>query len=144
MASSSRSSAHKMIEKWLAGPRDTQFYTRTYIPSLGPPRAVLAFVHGFQEHIARYSHFHPQLADRGIAVWAFDQAGFGRTALDKEKRSKKSSWGRTGWSDQMQDVDWAVRTASKDFPGVPVFLMGHSMVRNANFCFLSINIVSFP
>ncbi|KAE9400686.1 alpha/beta-hydrolase [Gymnopus androsaceus JB14] len=122
-----------MTEKWLTGPRDIQFYTRTYVPSSGSsPRAIIAraiivFIHGFQEHVGRYSHFHPSLADRGIAVWTFDQAGFGRTALDKEKRSKKSSWGKTGWSDQLQDVDWAVKTARTTFPGVPVFLMGHSM-----------------
>ncbi|KIK61239.1 hypothetical protein GYMLUDRAFT_43302 [Collybiopsis luxurians FD-317 M1] len=120
-------SNYTMVENWLSGPQETQFYTRTYRPSSSPVRALIVFVHGFQEHIGRYAHIHPLIAERGIAVFTFDQRGFGRTALDKDKRSKKSSWGKTGWSDQMQDIDWAIRTAQKEFSGVPVFLTGHSM-----------------
>ncbi|KAF5384513.1 hypothetical protein D9757_006477 [Collybiopsis confluens] len=120
-------SHYTLSENWLLGPQETQFYTRTYRPSASPVRALIVFLHGFQEHIGRYAHVHPLIAERGIAVFTFDQRGFGRTALDKDKRSKKSSWGKTGWSDQMQDLDWAVQTAQKEFTGVPVFLMGHSM-----------------
>ncbi|KAJ3905676.1 Alpha/Beta hydrolase protein [Lentinula edodes] len=125
--SSSNPASHTMTERWIVGPQDTQFYTRIYAPLSGTPRALVVFVHGFQEHVGRYTHIHPSLAENGIVLWAFDQRGFGRTALDNECRSKNSSWGKTGWSDQMQDVDWAVRTAREEFPGVPVFLMGHSM-----------------
>ncbi|KAJ4483587.1 Alpha/Beta hydrolase protein [Lentinula aciculospora] len=112
---------------WITGPQETHFYTRTYLPSAGAPRALVVFVHGFQEHVGRYAHIHPAIAESGVALWAFDQRGFGRTALDKENRSKNSSWGKTGLSDQIQDVDWAVRTAREEVLGVPVFLMGHSM-----------------
>ncbi|KAJ3849041.1 Alpha/Beta hydrolase protein, partial [Lentinula lateritia] len=114
-------------ERWILGPQETQFYTRTYTPLSVTPRALVVFVHGFQEHVGRYTHIHPSFAENGIVLWAFDQRGFGRTAPDNECRSKNSSWGKTGWSDQMQDVDWAVRTAREEFPGVPGFLMGHSM-----------------
>jgi acylglycerol lipase len=118
-----------MIEKWVTGPQLTQFFTRTYLPTSGSPSALIVFLHGFAEHSGRYSHFHPILSERQIAVWTFDQRGFGRTALDQENSSKTSSWGKTGWSDQMQDLDWAVKTAMKEVPGVPMFLFGHSMVR---------------
>ncbi|KAJ3998699.1 Alpha/Beta hydrolase protein [Lentinula boryana] len=127
MSSPFSSGSHTMTEKWVTGPQETQFYTRTYTPSSGAPRALIVFVHGFQEHVGRYAHIHPSFAQNGLALWTYDQRGYGRTALDKEHRSKNSSWGKTGWSDQMQDVDWAVRTAREKVPGVPVFLMGHSM-----------------
>ncbi|KAJ3844319.1 Alpha/Beta hydrolase protein [Lentinula raphanica] len=123
----SSSTSHTMTEKWVTGPQETQFYTRTYAPSSSSPRALIVFVHGFQEHIGRYAHIHPSFAENGLALWTYDQRGYGRTALDKEHRSKNSSWGKTGWSDQLQDVNWAVRTARSEFPGLPTFLMGHSM-----------------
>ena len=70
-------------EAWLAGPSATQFYTRTYLPAdAAPPKAVVVAVHGFAEHIGRYAHFHPLIAARGIAVFAFDQRGFGLTGQD--------------------------------------------------------------
>ncbi|KAF9075647.1 alpha beta-hydrolase [Rhodocollybia butyracea] len=108
-----------MIEKWVTGPQLTQFYTRTYLPTSGPPRALIVFLHGFAEHTGRYSHIHPKLSERQVALWTFDQRG--KTVV------KKSSWGKTSWSDQMQDLDWAVKTAMKEVPGVPTFLFGHSM-----------------
>ncbi|KAH6914033.1 Alpha/Beta hydrolase protein [Coprinopsis sp. MPI-PUGE-AT-0042] len=121
--------AETFQENWLAGPQNTQFYTRTYTPSgEAPPKACITFVHGFAEHIGRYSHFHPLLAQKGVAVFAYDQRGFGLTALDTTgKKSKSSSYGKTCWNDQMGDIDWALRHARSLFPGVPLFLMGHSM-----------------
>ncbi|KJA28801.1 hypothetical protein HYPSUDRAFT_61643 [Hypholoma sublateritium FD-334 SS-4] len=116
-------------EAWLPGPAATQFYTRTYLPPAGTaPRAVVVAVHGFAEHIGRYAHFHPRVAARGIAVFAFDQRGFGLTGLDTTgKRSRDSAYGKTSWREQMGDVAWALGHAGTAFAGVPVFLYGHSM-----------------
>ncbi|EIW80282.1 hypothetical protein CONPUDRAFT_165852 [Coniophora puteana RWD-64-598 SS2] len=71
-------------ETWLTGPESTNFYTRTYHPKDPPVKAAVVFVHGFVEHIARYEHVFPVWAARGIAVFAYDQRGFGRTALGEE------------------------------------------------------------
>ncbi|KAF9450096.1 alpha/beta-hydrolase [Macrolepiota fuliginosa MF-IS2] len=116
-------------EAWLQGPLKTQFYTRTYLPQAdnAHPKAVIVFIHGFAEHVGRYTHFHPKIAAHGIAVFALDQRGFGLTGQDVEKRSKGSAYGKTGWKDQMGDIAWAVGYAKDAFKGVPVFLMGHSM-----------------
>ncbi|KAF8648506.1 hypothetical protein AX16_006212 [Volvariella volvacea WC 439] len=112
--------------QWIEGPSGTKFYTRTYRPA--NPKAVILFVHGFAEHIARYKHFHPRLAAEGIAVFAFDQRGFGLTAQDTEgNKSKDSSYGKTSWNDQMQDIDYMLGHVKETFKGVPLFLMGHSM-----------------
>lgn len=119
-------------EAWLEGPSKTQFYTRTYTPADGQAKAVIVFIHGFAEHVGRYTHFHPLIAQRGIAVFALDQRGFGLTAQDVEKRSKGSAYGKTNWKDQMGDIAWAVGHAKEAFKGLPVFLMGHSMVSRRN------------
>jgi pimeloyl-ACP methyl ester carboxylesterase len=117
-------------EAWLAGPSSTQFYTRTYTPvSLDSTKAAIVFVHGFAEHIGRYTHFHPLLSTRGIAVFTYDQRGFGLTAQDtKGNKSKSSTYGKTCWKDQLADIEWAVEHTRKLFQDKPVFLMGHSMV----------------
>jgi acylglycerol lipase len=122
------SSEATYAEAWLSGPQSTQFYTRTYSTS-GDAKAVIVFIHGFAEHIGRYTHFHPLLSKHGIAVFTFDQRGYGKTAQDTEgHRSKDSAYGKTSWNEQMTDIEWALRHAKEGFPGIPVFLMGHSMV----------------
>ncbi|RPD57963.1 lysophospholipase [Lentinus tigrinus ALCF2SS1-7] len=113
-------------EAWLPGPANTQFYTRTY-PAPSAPRAVLLFVHGFAEHVGRYEWAHGEYAARGITVFTYDQRGFGRTALDRGRRSGHSAYGKTSWREQLADVEWWVRHLRKEYEGVPVFLMGHSM-----------------
>jgi hypothetical protein len=117
-------------ETWLPGPKSTSFYTRTYHPSSGSPTGVVVFIHGFTEHVARYEHVHMRWADRGFVVFTFDQRGFGRTALDP-KKSSSAVYGRTGDADQISDIEWALRVAQESNPTVPLFLMGHSMVRPA-------------
>jgi len=114
-------------EAWLAGPRNTQFYTRRYDAPTSPPKAVLVFMHGFIEHIGRYEHVFPYWKDRGISVFTFDQRGFGRTAEDKEHRSKDSAYGKSSGEDQARDCEWAIKAARDGLDGVPTFLMGHSM-----------------
>jgi pimeloyl-ACP methyl ester carboxylesterase len=115
-------------EAWLPGPRSTSFYTRTYHPQSGSASGVVVFIHGFTEHVARYEYVHQRWADHGFAVFTFDQRGFGRTALDP-KKSPSAVYGRTSDADQISDIEWALRVAQEANPTVPLFLMGHSMVR---------------
>ena len=124
-------------EAWLPGPKSTSFYARTYNPPSGSPRGVVVFIHGFIEHVARYEHVHRRWADRGFVVFTFDQRGFGRTALDP-KKSPSSIYGRTGDADQISDIEWALRVAQEWNPTVPLFLMGHSMVRSVYPLYLSL------
>ncbi|RXW24950.1 hypothetical protein EST38_g904 [Candolleomyces aberdarensis] len=118
--------AQEYTEAWLTGPQETAIYTRTYLPPT--PKAAIVFIHGFAEHVGRYTHFHPLLAKKDIAVFAIDQRGFGLTALDTQgKKSKSSSWGKTCWVHQMDDINWAINHAKEKFKDIPLFLMGHSM-----------------
>ncbi|KAL0952700.1 hypothetical protein HGRIS_006936 [Hohenbuehelia grisea] len=114
----------------VAGHRNTNFYTRTYTPP-GTPVAILVFCHGAAEHCERYTSMHDSLSSLyDIALFSYDQRGFGRTALDAANRTSDSAYGRTTWADQLDDLDWALRTARNAFPSVPsvpIFLMGTSM-----------------
>ncbi|KAF8627609.1 hypothetical protein AX15_004315 [Amanita polypyramis BW_CC] len=114
-------------EEWLQGPQTTQFYTRLYAPQVDPATAIIIFLHGFAEHIGRYTPFHTKLAESGLVIFTFDQRGFGKTALDKERNSPSSSYGKTSWNDQLADVAWAIDHAKEKYPSLPIFLAGHSM-----------------
>ena len=113
-------------ESWPTGPAGTKFYARTY--KAGQPKALLVFVHGFAEHVGRYDHVHVKYPQKDITVFTYDARGFGKTALDAANKSKSSSYGKTSWKEQFGDIEWAIGHARKEVPGVPTFLMGHSMV----------------
>lgn len=122
-------------EAWLEGPKSTSFYTRTYdVPAeAGPAKAHIVFVHGFAEHIGRYENTFPVYASKGISVFAYDQRGFGRTALDEKSKSAKSSWGVTSWKDQQEDIAFFILRERKRLDAtIPIFLMGHSMVSDSS------------
>ncbi len=86
----------------------------------GPPVAKLIFVHGFSDHINRYYGLFPGLAERGIAIYGFDQRGWGRSV------HRSADKGRTGpTSTVISDIAAFVK-AQLPSP-VPVFVMGHSM-----------------
>lgn len=117
-------------ELWLEGPANTKLYTRVYTPPQSTPtRAVLVYVHGYCDQISGqiYTNEHTAIAQRGIAVFTFDQRGFGKTALG-EGRSPHSQYGHTGGGkDRLRDVEWSIKEASSRFIDLPVFLMGFSM-----------------
>ncbi|KAH9909432.1 lysophospholipase [Epithele typhae] len=129
MDTASTSTPDAFTEAWLPGPDGTSFYTRTYASAPCPARAAVVFVHGFSGHCARYEWMHGEYAARGVTVFTFDQRGFGRTALDAEERARTPGalYGRTSWREQLGDIEWWVRHVKDRYPGLPVFLMGHSM-----------------
>ncbi|KAH9935961.1 lysophospholipase [Epithele typhae] len=89
-------SSEPYTESWRDGPLATKFYTRLYLPPAGvAPVAVLTFVHGYIEHVGRYTAAHAAWAAAGVAVFAYDMRGFGRTALG-DARSPASQYGKTG------------------------------------------------
>ena len=120
----------EFMERWLEGFDGHQFYTRTYPATF--PKAVVVFVHGFAEHIGRYEHVHTKYPMHSITLFAYDQRGYGRTALDSAHRSKDASYGKTNWNLALQDIDFFVKHAAKEYPNTPLFLMGHSAVRNSS------------
>lgn len=81
--------------------------------------AVLIISHGLGEHGGRYAGLAHFLAKRGIAVYACDFRGHGRSS------------GQRGyirdWSDFRQDLDHLLRIARQERPGLPLFLFGHSL-----------------
>lgn len=120
-------------EEWIVGPSNTNFFTRFY-PSTSsePAKASFVFIHGFQEHIARYDHVFQRVQAAGYSVFAFDQRGWGQTALNPEHKSPTSSYGLTTRPQQLGDTGFFIKRESERLgKEVPLFLWGHSMVSSS-------------
>ncbi|RYP00129.1 hypothetical protein DL763_001058 [Monosporascus cannonballus] len=97
-------------------------HTKTWEPE-GAIKAKMIMVHGFSDHVDRYYGFFPYLAGRGIAVYGFDQRGWGRSVRRPADR------GRTGptatvLADMAAFIADRLAAAPAD---APLFVLGHSM-----------------
>jgi alpha-beta hydrolase superfamily lysophospholipase len=82
------------------------------------PIAVIAAVHGMNDYANAYSLAAPTWAARGIATYAYDQRGFGRSPV-------KGKW--PGAPALKQDLHDFIAALRRTHPGTPVFIAGHSM-----------------
>jgi alpha-beta hydrolase superfamily lysophospholipase len=82
-------------------------------------RAGIIMVHGIGEHIQRYSHWIKKFNEKGFGVVGVDLPGHGKS---DGKRGVLNSYSLT---DEM--LDFLIAEFSKTFPGIPVFLYGHSL-----------------
>ena len=88
----------------------------------GEPKASLQIVHGMTEHILRYEDFATFLNSRGFAVYGHDHLGHGGTS--EEKGFIAEEHGDDMLVEDMRRVNDRMRS---DLPGIPHFVMGHSM-----------------
>ncbi|MBL6457033.1 lysophospholipase [Belnapia sp. T6] len=85
----------------------------------GPPRAILLGLHGFGDY--SFNAFDlpaPLLTAQGIAVYAYDQRGFGAAP-------HRGYW--PGSATLAEDVSTVARLLAVRHPGVPITLLGESM-----------------
>jgi len=90
---------------------------RAFLPA-APPRAAIVAVHGLNDHSGGLERAGVFLAERGFAVYAFDQRGFGDTP-------QKGIWaGGDRMADDARQVALLVRLRH---PAVPLYAFGESM-----------------
>lgn len=97
-----------------------QIFSRSWVAD--DSKAVMVIAHGMAEHSGRYDHFARFLAENGFAVYMNDHAGHGRSAQIKGHFADKD-----GWECVVKDLNALMDQAVERHPGLPVFLMGHSM-----------------
>lgn len=91
------------------------------------PNALVLIVHGMSEHKGRHRLLQQDLARAGFASYAMDQRGFGesggpRTHVDT-------------FHHYLDDLALIQETLQKKHPGLPFFLLGHSMGALVALCF---------
>ena len=93
--------------------------------SIKEPSAVLQIIHGAVEYAGRYSDFADFLNSHGIAVYAIDLRGHGKTAEDPKIPYFTEANG--GWDILIEDNYALTKLIKAQNPDIPVFLLGHSM-----------------
>lgn len=95
-----------------------------WVPA-GTVRAVVNLAHGMAEHAARYDRLARALNTVGIAVYAEDHRGHGRTAATPDELGHLGD--HRGWALVLDDLHRVSLHARQAHPGVPLVLLGHSM-----------------
>lgn len=102
----------------------TKLHAVRWIPE-EQPRAVLQIVHGMAEYIERYDEFAVKMAERGFLVVGDDHLGHGKSVPEG------GVYGYFCENDPatvvVRDVHRLKKLTQEAYPGLPYFIMGHSM-----------------
>lgn len=104
-------------EEKIDGVGGLKIFARSWRPS-GQARGVVVIVHGFNSHSGHYLWAAEQLVASGLAVYALDLRGRGKSDGERFWVDK--------FSDYLSDVKGLVTLAKSREPGLPLFLFGHS------------------
>ena len=109
----------------LMGNEGTRIHVYRWLPDPNERiQAVVQIAHGMGETAARYAEFADYLTRHGYAVYANDHRGHGKTVDNTESLGDA---GVDAFRWMASDMVNLGQIASKEHPGVPLFLMGHSM-----------------
>ncbi|HEY3592953.1 MAG TPA: alpha/beta hydrolase [Polyangiaceae bacterium] len=106
-----------MKEETFSGVGGLRLFARSWRPE-GTPRGVVVLIHGFNSHSGYYTWVAEQLVAHGLAAYAMDQRGRGKSEGERFYFEK--------FSDAAEDIGTFVKIAKSREPGLPVFLLGHS------------------
>jgi alpha-beta hydrolase superfamily lysophospholipase len=107
----------QMNEENFDGVGGFKIFTRSWRP-VNKPRGVVVIVHGFNSHSGQYLWVAEQFMTRGLAVYALDLRGRGKSEGERFYVEK--------FTDYVNDVAKCVSLAKSREPGLPVFVLGHS------------------
>jgi len=100
------------------GEGGTRLFYQSWTPSAGS-RAILLVVHGLAEHSGRYLNIVNEFVPAGFIVCAPDHRGHGHS---EGKRCRINRF-----NDYVQDLDTYVDIVRGEYPGVKIFMAGHSL-----------------
>jgi acylglycerol lipase len=104
-------------EEYVPGASGLNIFVRSWRPN-GVARAVVVICHGFNAHNGQYQWVAEQFAAIGLAVYALDLRGRGRSDGERFYVEKMA--------DYVSDVATVVALAKTREPGLSMYLLGHS------------------
>ena len=87
----------------------------------GQLRGVVQIIHGIAEYVPRYAGFAAFLNAHGFLVTGEDHMGHGKS------HGTEPCHFSGGWCAAVDDSMELLRRTQRDYPGVPYFVLGHSM-----------------
>jgi len=109
--------ANAYKEESMEGAGGLKIFTRSWRPD-GKARGVIVLSHGFNSHGGYYLWAAEQLLASGLAVYALDYRGRGKSDGERYYVDK--------FSEYQGDLDLTVKLARSREPGLPIFILGHS------------------
>lgn len=97
------------------------------------PHGILQLAHGMAEHKERYLPFMEYMAERGFVCFLHDHRGHGGSVTTA---GELGYFGRNGAEGVVRDLHQAVEYAKEQYPGLPLYLFGHSMGSLVVRCYL--------
>ena len=106
-----------MKESTFQGVGGLKIATRSWQPA-GKARAVMILIHGFNSHSGYYSWVAEQFVANGLAAYALDLRGRGKSEGERFYVEK--------FEDYVNDVHTFVKIAKSEQPNLPTYLLAHS------------------
>jgi acylglycerol lipase len=106
-----------MTEGSFTGIDGIKIFTREWHPA-GKPQGVVVISHGFNAHSGQYEWVAQQFVAKGLAVYALDHRGRGRSEGERFFVKNFKDW--------TTDLATFIDMVRAREPGLPVFLLGHS------------------
>lgn len=103
----------------------TKIHAVQWTPDVERVRAVLQISHGMTEHILRYEEFAQAMCEQGYLVVGNDHLGHGQSKREEEPYGYFCK--RDAATVVIRDVHRLKKIIQERNPGVPYFLLGHSM-----------------
>lgn len=100
-------------------------HAELFIPSDKNISAVVQISHGMMDYIGRYKGMAEAFCSAGIALCGHDHLGHGDSVQSPEDYGFFAS--KNGYDYVIRDVKGMNDLIRKEFPGLPVILLGHSM-----------------
>lgn len=94
-------------------------------PKDGPVKGVLQLSHGMCEYVGRYEALFAALCDAGWVAAGHDHIGHGASAGSPEELGYFAE--HDGWQCLVEDVHTLSNLVRRQYPDVPLVLLGHSM-----------------
>ncbi len=117
--------AKKEIFTFLSSNKKATIHGVRWIPESGVYHAVLQIAHGMTEYVERYQAFAEFMTDHGYLVVGHDHLGHGDSVESPD------DWGyisdERGEQYMIADMNKVRRMTAKENPGLPYFMLGHSM-----------------
>lgn len=100
-------------------------HAEVYEPKDGRIRGVVQISHGMIDYVARYEGLADFLTGHGFVVAGNDHLGHGQSVKDSSDFGYFAD--RDGYKLVVEDLYRMNRILKEEYPGVPLFLFGHSM-----------------
>lgn len=109
---------------YLSNDHVTFIHAVRWIPD-GKIRGILQISHGMVEFVERYEEFASYLAEKGILVTGNDHLGHGESVRSEQDFGYFAE--ENGNMVLIKDIHRLRKMTEEQYPGIPYFLLGHSM-----------------